>query len=194
MIDTTKTDKKVIATKTKRKKKIKSQEPDTAERWLNEPENFLRPCVADNCTNPHDQHTLKTMFTKRLVRLSVLATDFCGVNWFDYNSLDLPCQNSVYEWYYSDVFSDKPELRTTPEIFSLIVKHSTYKEITSSAELLLDTMCRNRRYGLSDVSKNDIAEQQKHYETSKAILEFTEKQLRESTEENEIQSKGGRVE
>ncbi len=164
------------------------------EDWLNttSKDSFSRPIQSTKCKQ-NCGLILKNFYPKKMIRIGAYS-DYIGVDIDAYRKLCDLDKTVVHRWFFDDVWSDNPQKKIPISIFELQIAENCYKNLTSNAELLLDKMCREHRYKILDVTKEEIESQKTYFENNKRVWEATLKELRELIEENTLQSKGGRIE
>jgi hypothetical protein len=153
---------------------------------------FKHPKQSKKCEHD-DQMRLNKLFTPRLIRISVLCSNFMGIDWKDYLSVCGLCRQNIYEYYFK-IFSDHPERKVPLSVWELQLKENYYRNIVDNARSLYEKYLKDYRYKLTDVSKSEIESQKKYYDNATSIWTASLKELNEKLEELDIESKGGKVE
>lgn len=178
-------DKIIGIIKSKIKPKIKKvKDLDNLEYWLDSVEDFKHPKEHRKCEH-QCQVKLNRLFTARLIRISVLCSQYMGIDWSDYNSLCSLCKTQVYNYYFK-IFSDHPEKKVPISIFELQLKENSYRNIAENARSLYSKILREHRYGIVSSTKEEIESHKSYFENADSLWTATCKELGEALEERSI--------
>lgn len=164
---------------------------NTVEFWLNEyPERFEKPNQSPLCTNACN---FTHFFTKRLIRLSVLSCQFCGIDFDSYQKLCDKCKDQVYDWYYKVAFADIKN-DTTKEIFEAMIAENNIKSLLENARSRYELLLSGYRYKHDKtITKADIQDQKRYFENCEELYKKAAYNLKEATDEKQAKDLGYEV-
>ena len=113
-----------------------------------------------------------------------------GVFYDEYSKMCEACKEKFYLWYYDTVWEDRPELKTTQEIFESQIRENNAKDVYHSARLRYETMLSDYKHKRTDLSKNELESQKRYFEHTKKVWEHSLLQLREKISEQEARDRG----